>query len=92
MSETASSLEAWRGRLTKAMRNEARILAEALPVLVTVFPPGWIDTLPEVTKLEPEQSEARFQDLVRRVLTCFARKGKTLVITFGTLLNFGLLQ
>lgn len=90
LSVPESDLVIWRRRLSKALGKDARVLADVLPTLEHLFPPGWIDALPQVVALGAAESEDRFQTVVQRVLRIFARLGKPLVIVFGMSFFYGM--
>ncbi|KAK4047734.1 hypothetical protein OIV83_005242 [Microbotryomycetes sp. JL201] len=85
LSEPEAKLIEWRRRLDSALGKEGRVLAELLPSLETVFPPGWMESLPPVVPLGAVESEERFQSVVQQVLQVFAQSGRPLVLVFDDL-------
>ena len=84
LGEPTDQLLAWRDRLLQALQSDARIVAEVVPSIQLIFPPGWLQEQPPVPTIESNDSHLRFCSLISNVFATFASTERPLHFVVGT--------
>lgn len=83
LGEPTEQLMMWRERLSQVLAADARVLANSVPSIELIYPPGWLKEQPSPPSIESGDSHLRFCRLVSNVLAVFASTERPLSLVVG---------